>query len=92
MAQPVVGSASNLTATGDIGAAGRDKALLGFYVNSTTAGTIVLRIGGSAGTVVTGTITPAVGWHEFPLSGPAGLHATIGSTLNVTFLFIDGAS
>ena len=86
------GSASNLTATGNIGAAGSDKALLGFYVNSTTSGTIVLRVGGSSGTVVSGTITPVIGWHGFPLSGPGGIHATIGGTLNVTFLYKDGVS
>jgi len=92
MATPVVGSAANLTATGNVGAANRDKAMLGFYVNSTTSGTIVFRVGGSSGTVVNGTATPAVGWHNFPLSAPGGLHATIGGTLDVTILFIDGAS
>lgn len=79
----------NLTATGDVGAAGRDLSLLGFYVNSTTAGTLVLRRGGSGGTAL-GTITPAVGWNSYPMSCPGGLHATVGGTLDVTFLIVPG--
>jgi hypothetical protein len=60
--------------------------LLGFYVNSTNAGTLVLRDGGASGTVVSGTITPAIGWREFPAAFGDGLHATIGGTaLDVTF-------
>ena len=77
-----------LTATGTIQAAG--GALLGFYVNSTTAGTIVLRDGGASGTAISGTITPAVGFHRFPASFGSNLHATIGGTLNVTFFVVAG--
>ena len=82
-----IGSPVNVTATGDIGGAGAtDTILLGFYVNSTNAGTLVLRRGGSGGTVISGTITPAVGFHPFPADCPGGLHATIGGTaLDVTF-------
>lgn len=80
------GKPVNRTATGDITTTpGR---LLGFYVNSTTAGTIVLRDGGSGGTVISGTITPVIGWHAFPAesqSASLGFHATIGGTLDVTF-------
>lgn len=79
------GSANNLTATGTVNSvSGR---LLGFYVCSTTAGTIVLRDGGASGTVLTGTITPAVGWHALPLGYGTDLHATIGGTLDVTFVY-----
>jgi hypothetical protein len=86
-----VGNPTNLTATGAVTA--RAGSLLGFYVNSTTAGTVVLRDGGSGGTVISGTITPAVGWHAFPSTfGAGGLHATIGGTLNVTFFYVPGAS
>jgi hypothetical protein len=78
------GAARNLTATGTVKATqGR---LLGFYVNSTTSGTIVLRDGGGSGVVLTGTITPAVGWHPLPLSYATDLHATIGATIDVTFV------
>ena len=92
MAAPViqVGEPFNLTATGNVGGAGRQASLLGFYVNSTTAGTLILRNQGSGGSAVTGTITPAIGWHSFPMSCPGGLHATIGGTLDVTFIVLSG--
>lgn len=81
------GNYTNLTATGAVTA--RAGTLLGWYVNSTTAGTIVLRDGGGSGTVMSGTITPAIGFHRFPATfGAGGLHATIGGTLNVTFLYV----
>lgn len=64
--------------------------LLGFYVNSTTAGTIVIRNGGAAGTAVSGTITPAIGFHRFPAYLPAGCYATIANTLSVTLFFAAG--
>lgn len=78
------GAARNVTATGTLKATA--GVLLGFYVNSTTSGTIVLRDGGASGTVLTGTITPAVGWHPLPLSYGTDLHVTIANTLNVTFV------
>jgi hypothetical protein len=84
------GSPVNLTATGNIAPAPAD--LLGFHVNSTTAGTIVLRDGGSGGTVISGTITPAVGFHRFPASCRGIPHATIGGTLDVTFFFVPTGS
>jgi hypothetical protein len=61
--------------------------LLGFYVAETSSGTLVLRDGGASGTQLTGTITPAVGWHGLPIAFNAGLHATIGgSALDVTLV------
>jgi len=39
---------TNLTATGDISTVHSE--LIGFYVNSTTSGTIVLKSGGASGT------------------------------------------
>lgn len=87
---PEVGNYKNLTATGDVTT--NAGSLLGFYVNSTTAGTIVLRDGGSGGTVMSGTITPAIGFHSFPATyGAGGLHATIGGTLNVTLFYMPAA-
>jgi hypothetical protein len=79
------GQPVNLTASGAV--YGSSCKLKGFYVNSTTAGTIVLRNGGASGTAVTGTITPAVGWHFLPADFSTGCYATIGGTLNVTFVF-----
>lgn len=88
MSAPVaeIGNPINLTATGSVQT--RDCQLLGFYVNSTTAGTVVFRrgVGGtSSGTVISGTITPAIGYHKFPADCPGGLHITVGGTLDATF-------
>ena len=68
---------------------GLQGCMLGFYVNSTTAGTVVLRNGGSGGTAVTGTITPAIGWNFLPIVCPLGIYATIGGTLSVTFVVVE---
>ncbi len=67
--------------------------LLGFYVNSTSSGTVVFRVGAagaSTGTAVSGTITPAIGFHRFPMYCPAGAHVTIANTLDATFFFAAG--
>lgn len=78
------GQPINLTASGAL--LPQRCRLVGFYVNSTTGGTIVLRNGGSGGTAISGTITPAIGWHFFPAELPDGGYATIANTLNVTFI------
>jgi hypothetical protein len=88
MSQPVaeVGNYKNITSTGAVTTG--PAQLLGFYVNSTTAGTLVLKDGGSGGTVMSGTITPAIGFNRFPAVVSTSLHATIaGSALDVTFFF-----
>ncbi len=82
------GTPVNLTGTAVVSVA--SGTLLGFYVNSTTSGTIVLRVGGASGAVICGTITPAIGWNRYPAYCPGGLHATIGGTLDVTFSFAAG--
>lgn len=84
---PESGAYVNITSTAAVTA--KPCYLIGFYVNSTTGGTLVLRDGGSGGTVMDGTITPAIGFHRFPaiVSG-AGLHATIANTLDVTFFVV----
>lgn len=61
--------------------------LLGFYVNSTSAGTIIIKDGGTGGTALSGTITPAIGFHRFPCEIITSGFATIGGTLNVTLFF-----
>ena len=91
MSQPVseVGGYKNITATGAVTTG--PCQLIGFYVNSTNGGTLVLKDGGSGGTVMCGTITPAVGFHRFPANVGSSLHATIaGTALNVTFFFASG--
>jgi hypothetical protein len=55
-----------------------------------TAGEIVFRDGGASGTVVSGTITPAIGFHRFPANIGTSLYFTEGGTLDVTFFFASG--
>lgn len=91
MSNPVIetGNYKNITATGSVTT--KPCFLLGFYVNNTSTGTLVLRDGGSSGTVMSGTITPAIGYNFFPaiVNGAAGLHATIGgSSLDITFFTV----
>jgi len=94
MAKPIArtGFAKNLSATGNVNSATAVGCQLhGFYVNSTNAGTLVLRKDGSGGTAISGTITPAIGFHTFPADVSGTLHATIGGTaLDVTFFFSVG--
>ena len=88
MSQPVaeVGGYKNITETGAVSTG--PCQLIGFYVNSTNAGTLVLRDGGASGTVMSGTITPAIGFHRFPANVGTSLYATIaGTALNVTFFY-----
>ena len=85
------GTPINLTGTGTVSVA--SGTLLGFYVNNTSSGTLVLRVGSngtSAGTAISGTITPAIGWNRYPAYCPSGCHATIANTLDVTFSFAAG--
>jgi len=83
------GTPVNLTSSGAVSKSG--GTLVGFYVNSTSSGTIVLSLGGtSGGTAISGTITPSIGFHCFPAYCPTGAYATIGGTLDVTFFFAAG--
>ena len=82
------GTPVNLTASGQVSLS--PGSLIGYHVNSTTGGTIVFRNGGSGGTVVSGTITPAIGFNAFPAYFPGGCYATIANTLDVTFFFAAG--
>jgi hypothetical protein len=50
----------------------------------------VLKDGGTSGTAMCGTITPAIGYHSFPANVGTSLFATIGGTLDVTFFFASG--
>jgi hypothetical protein len=91
MSQPVaeVGGYKNITATGAVTPG--PCQLIGFYVNNTTVGTLVLRNGGAGGEVMSGTITPAIGFHRFPANVGVSLYATVGGTLDVTFFFAAGS-
>lgn len=83
-----VGSYTNKTASGNIKST--SGALLGFYVNSTSTGTLILYDDAATGTTtpISGTITPAIGWHSYPATFVNGLNAVIGSTLNVTLVWV----
>lgn len=65
--------------------------MLGFFVASTTSGTIVLSAGTtSGGTQLTGTITPSAGaWYFLPLTEPTGIYCTIANTIDVTFVVVE---
>lgn len=81
--------ASNKTASAVIkNAAG---VLKGFYVNSTSSGTIVFYNDDTTTNptpALTGTITPAIGWHELGgINCSVGITAVIANTLNVTIVY-----
>ena len=85
------GTPINKTSTGTISVV--DGSLIGYHVNSTTGGTMVFKVGSagtSAGTAVSGTITPGTGFQAFPMYAPGGCHVTIANTLDVTFFFSAG--
>ena len=78
------GVAKNVTSTNQI--TDFPCRLVGFYVNNTSAGTIVIRDGIAGGVALSGTITPAVGFHPFPVA-VTKLHVTIANTLDVTVFY-----
>jgi hypothetical protein len=81
----MIGGWKNFVATGQVSAT--PGAIIGFYVNNTTAGTLQLYDDPSAAAnAITGLITPAIGWHPFPVKYAKGLRAVIGGTLDVTFI------
>jgi len=85
------GNYKNITGTGQVTTGG--GTLIGFYVNSTSSGTLVFRDGTSSGTVMSGTITPAVGFHRFPAGfGTSGLHVTVGATIDATIFYAPASS
>lgn len=82
------GTYSNKTATANI--VPRDGVMLGFYVNSTSTGTIQFYDSATTTTTtaISGVITPAIGWHFYPISFANGLYAVIASTLNITIVTV----
>lgn len=61
--------------------------LLGFYVNNTTAGTLVIADSLDNSVPISGTITPAIGWNAFPSIHLTGIFVTI-ATLDATFFYL----
>lgn len=82
------GNPINLTSSGVVSPI--PGTLLGVMINSTSSGTIVLRDGGASSTAVTGTITPAIGFLPCKMTFSTACYATIGGTLNATFVFQPG--
>ena len=82
MSMPVAQCGKAVLLTGTAAVTAGPCQLLGFYVNNTTSGTLVLDDGGVA---LDGTITPLIGWHRFPADIGTSLGATIANSLNVTF-------
>lgn len=66
-------------------------AILGFFCNTTSSGVITISAGTtSGGTVLTGSMTPAIGWNSLPLVGPGGLYMNLSSgSINVTFMVVE---
>jgi len=88
MSMPVIesGYPINLSASGVVCA--KPCTILGFYVNSTSSGTMNLLDGGSSGTALCGTITPAIGFHRFPaMCGSAAYFKKVSGTIDVTVFF-----
>jgi hypothetical protein len=63
----------------------------GFYVNSTAAGTIIIYDDPATGTTtpISGTITPAIGYHMFPACFSTGCYiAVTGGSINLTAFYV----
>lgn len=66
--------------------------LIGFYVNTTSSGVIQIYNGQStAGTAISGQITPAIGWKDFPAYCPDGCYIEkVSGSINLTAIFAAG--
>lgn len=82
------GNPTRLTATANVKSSSGN--MRGFYVSSTTAGTIQFydSSGTTTTTPVTGLIIPAIGWNTLPVGFGAGIYVVIGSTLDVTVVWL----
>ena len=80
------GSYKNTTASVAINA--NPGVMIGFYVNSTSSGVINFKDGGASGTAMSGSITPAIGFHRFPAVCSSGLYMTVVSgSIDVTVFY-----
>ena len=83
------GTPTNIAASAQVSA--MPGTLLGFYVNSTGGGTVVVIDGKtSGGTAISGTITPVIGFHRFPAACSTGCFITLSGTINITAFFAAG--
>lgn len=83
-----LGTSKNITASGNV--KNVSGGMIGFYVCSTTAGTIQLYDDAATGTTLplTGLITPVMGWNQLPVAFASGLNAVIGGALNVSIVIV----
>ncbi len=89
MSMPIAESGTPVVVTGTGAVNTCPCLLIGFYVSSTSSGTLALKSGGSSGDTISGTITPAIGFHKFPAEiKNGGLYATVGGTISATFFFV----
>lgn len=84
------GTPINLSTSGAISLCA--GSLIGFYVNTTSGGTIIIKNGGTSGTALNAATTPGTGWNTFPaaITSSLGAYATISGTIDVTFFFAAG--
>lgn len=82
------GTWKNMTASGLV--TGNSGVLLGFFVNSTNVGTLILCDSNNQTVPMGGVITPAAGnFYTYPALFLSGLSVTIGGTaLDVTFFYL----
>ena len=83
----------NLTASGLVRTGA--TTLRGFFVSSTTAGTVKIWDNTAAsGTVLIDTITPSnLGWYDCGnLSAGTGVYVTLGGTISVTISYVDNTT
>ena len=66
--------------------------LIGFYVSSTSSGTLIIHDKATAAAnAISGTITPAIGFHRFPAYCRNGCYITIAvQPMDITFFFAAG--
>jgi hypothetical protein len=81
-----VGTPQNVTASAQIGRVGNPTQIIGFFVNSTTGGTIQFRHNGVA---VGGAITPSAGnFYAYPGDFPLGCDVVVANTLDCTVFLV----
>ena len=65
-----------------------DGHLIGFHVNSTSSGTVVIYDNTSAaGTKIANTITPNTGWNALPAHFKTGLYFDVTGTIDLTVIW-----
>jgi hypothetical protein len=86
---PVVVGLNSVEVTASQVISGSPGFLAGVFVASASAATIKLwdnPLAGS-GAVLVNTFTPALGWNPCPIPFSTGLFATVGGTLDATFVY-----